>query len=147
MADVLTSLGRGGMSSDESDYEAPRQDAPHGRTRKKVRRKPKTWLNHEIGELWQHVEQRYDDLPDLLKRGNIPYDRIAEPKRAPAQERDKTRVQYVGVVKNLPTNWYDHAYWIGLTPQAQKSVSQVPARPLPEIPVSHLRLFSCRVGH
>ncbi|TEB38595.1 hypothetical protein FA13DRAFT_1784914 [Coprinellus micaceus] len=147
MADVLTSLGRGGMSSDESGYEAPRPGAAHSRTRKRVRQRPKTWLNHEIGELWQHVEQCYDGLPDVLKRGNTPYDRIPEPKRAPPQERDKAKVQYVGVVKNLPTNWYDHMYWIGLTPQAQKSVSQVPARPLPQIPVSFLCLFCCNVGH
>lgn len=134
MGGVLEMLGRQGMSSDESENEEPTQPSPTARARKRVRRKPRNWLNPQIALLWERVEKSYNALPEESRRGNPPYERIFAANPSPSP--DTSKPQYLSVVKHLPTNWYDRLYWVGLTSQAQKSVSKTAPIPLPRLPAA-----------
>ena len=139
MGELLDALGLEGMSSDETENEAPAPGAVYARTRKLVRRKAKRWLNADIALLWQDVETSWDLLPEKLKRGNPPYPRIPEARALSAL--DLTKAQHAGAVKNLPINWYDSTYWILLTSQGQQSVSSMEAKPLPKVSSSHINFL------
>ncbi|TEB39416.1 hypothetical protein FA13DRAFT_1703746 [Coprinellus micaceus] len=130
MEELLIALGLEGMSSDETENEAPAPGAAYARARKLVRRRAKRWLNADIALLWQDVEAGWDLMPEKLKRGNPPYPRIPEARASSAL--DLTKAQHIGAVKNLPINWYDSTYWILLTSQSQQSVSSVEAKALPQ---------------
>ena len=136
MDELVSALGRKGMSSDESEEEKPLRASPYSRGRKIVRRIPLRWLRGDVAVLWKYVEDHYRFIPASQKRGNPPYDRIFEAEPAPAL--DMAVAQHLAVVKDLPTNWYDPVYWSHLTSQGKRSVSRTAPKALPVIP-NHVR--------
>lgn len=115
---VRTSLGVGGMSSDETDTEWPKRN-------KHVRRVTLPWRDPALVQLWKAVESYGDKYPLTIDtRGNKSFPRLHAPSDTPSKRT---------IVRRLPANFYDPNCIKLLTPRQRNQVGRKSHMQVPEL--------------
>lgn len=130
-----TALGKGGMSSDETDGEYTR------RIDKKVRRVHLSWRHPALATLYRHVDSYEEAHPlHLTEQGNHSLPRISEANASSLSKRKP--------MTQLPKNLYNPE-WMKTITRAQRSALRFKAPFEIPILVSHCccMLFACSRVH
>ncbi|KAH7917307.1 hypothetical protein BV22DRAFT_1135521 [Leucogyrophana mollusca] len=119
--DVLTALGSGGMSGDETDT------TPDTRP-KRLRRVALPWINSDISELFNAVESY--EAANRTERLTVPVGNQSFPREFYALRND----QLQKAVPGLPRNWYDDNWIRGLSHGIQQMLCVQSPKSIPSLP-------------
>ncbi len=113
---MVTQLGAGGMSSDESDTDES------GKEMYRIKRLP--WRNPKIVEYMEAIDADYNDINAYGHR------RAGNPRRT--RIRDGTVESSRDAIKGYPVNFYDKRWYDDLSARQRIALEATPEVPLPE---------------
>lgn len=122
---MVKSLGRDGVSDDETDDELPPASLSRAGN-KTVRRVRLSWINRDISQLFDSVES-YRDANIHLKHQQAKGQSAPLRLFMPMKESDESRKP----VHGLPRNWYDAEYYLALQPAQQRMLGAIPDHHIP----------------